>query len=311
MSESYFMFRGVPVEHARVNAGPFVGLPAMTALTGLSSAFCLQLAQALGRSPEEVVPRGVLFALERYHLHEGLKRTPKPGSNKPKEAEADPASWASFVGHFAFRCSGATPQAQELLAQPTTSTLAQEVMQGLRLAKGAFRRVPTAVDLARYQRAGVSAELAVLRALPSHCLVAVDYSYEVFEMRSGQMDMMATLLAATLQHDKRPAPYRAFFEERGFENVCFVPVQNGFVKLADGPAKGACLDLYGRVPPTMIASPSYTLVRLQKAASVRARIVQHGEAPGVFWQQYASDFGFFSLSRGLAETFSEHGFLSI
>jgi hypothetical protein len=287
-----FLFKDILAEHVKVSHGGFVGLPSITGLTGLNRNFCIQLAKQLGLSPDSFQPAGALLAIEGYHLHEGYKK-----GHKGKQAvyEAIPAAWASFTAHIALEVETTNDRAEELLAGEGLSIIAKELLEGMSLCKGSLRNVKQPVNLARFASESRTTERAcAMHLLPSQSAIIRDCSYLVADLRSENIPLMEGLVAATVRHSKRPIRYRQFFEDesRNAQDWRLAPVMNGALLLQDAPTgKSVRPDSYGQFSASTVASPTFTLTRLQKTPSVRA--VQDPEQHCCFWREYASPRGYF------------------
>jgi len=289
-----FLFKGVKAEHVKVNHGVFVGLPSLTGLTGLNRHFAIALAKALRLPVDSLQPSGALLAFEGYYLHEGYKKGHKPGS---ATYEALPAAWASFTAHIALEVSPTTPEAVEALNQSEVSRIARELLATMSLCKGGLREVPWPVNLERARQNGESEREAVLKLLPSQSFVVRDYSMLVAEMREAQLPLMEGMVAATLPHAQRPEQFRNFFEREEADDSLAVlaPVMNGYLKIEES-ATGASVrqDALGNLTTATVASPSFTLVRMQKAASVRAAVRDLSDPDRAFWRERKEPFGYFA-----------------
>ncbi|MDO8414871.1 MAG: hypothetical protein Q7S87_01520 [Agitococcus sp.] len=297
MNTKQFLFRDVLATHVKVSHGVFIGLPSLSGITGLNRNFCIQLAKAVGLPSDAFQPSGALLAIEGYHQHEGYKKGHKAGT---ASYEAIPAAWASFTAHIALEVSARTQQAVELLASTDLSVIAAELLQGMSLCKGRLNNVKPPVNLAqaRLQKFG-SERNRVLHCLPAASMVLRDCSDLVRDMRTEGINLMEGLVAATLRHALRPAVYRTFFEadDRAIVDWHLIPVMSGVRILEQGNVgKSIRKDANGNSAATAVGSPAFTLVRLQKAASVRLRVNEEAgtDVLPVFFKEKAHSLGYFS-----------------
>jgi len=289
-----FFFKGVRAEHVRVSHGVFVGLPSLTGLTGLNRHFAIALAKALRLPVDSLQPAGALLAFEGYHLHEGYKKGHKAGS---ATYEALPAAWASFTAHLALEVAPTTPEAEEALNQSQVPGIAQELLTTMSLCKGSLREVPWPANLEMSRREGESTRATVLRLLPSSSFVVRDYGMLVAEMREAQLPLMECLVATALPHARRPEKFRKFFEreEADDSQASLAPVMNGYLKIEESAsANSVRQDALGNLTSATVASPSFTIVRMQKAASVRVAVRDLGDLDRAFWRERKEPFGYFA-----------------
>lgn len=288
-----FYFPSVQATHVKVNHGCFVGLPSMTGLTGLNRHFCIALCRELGLPVDALQPSGALLAIEGYHLHEGFKKTHKPGKTT---YEAVPAAWASFTAHIALDVQATSEDAANLLAGADLGDIAAELLGDMSLCKGSLTNVKQAANLQHPRLAGLGTERErVLRLLPSASMVVCDYSHLVVAMRAAQLNLMEGLVAATLRHAQRPALYRAFFEDDDIyaHQAYLAPVMNGLMFLEDTPSGVSVRqNALGNTTPSLVSSPAFTLTRLQKAASVRIQMAEE-EISAAFWKEFRDPTGFY------------------
>lgn len=289
-----FYFKGIRAEHVRVSHGVFVGLPSLTGVTGLNRHFAIALAKALELPVDALQPAGALLAFEGYHLHEGYKKGHKAGS---ATYEALPAAWASFTAHIALEVTATTPAAIEAMNDAEVPQIAQELLATMPLCKGGLREVPSPVNLERLRKDGESARETVLRLLPSNSFVVRDYGMLVAEMREAQLPLMECLVATALPHAQRPEKFRKFFEREDADDSLakLAPVMNGYLKIEAAPSSASVRqDALGNLTAATVASPSFTIVRLQKAASVRAAIRDLSDSDRAFWREVKEPFGYFA-----------------
>ena len=284
-----FVFKNIEVSGAKVSHALAIGLPSLTALTGLAGAFASSLAVAAGLSPLDLRDAGVALAFENYHLHEGYKKaTDSKKSDIASRALA--AVYASFTAHLIIEVEGATPAANEALANLDLTDDARDTLQGLRLCgaslMGATR--PLRLNAQKVQELG-SERKAAFAMLPSKARVVVDSSHFVAGMRAQGLNLMAGLLAATMPHKTRPAPFKEFFEEAcgGHQHVLGV-VHNGYMLLGETGAHAFRPTYQGEYLPVQAGSPTLTLVRLQSAASLRSAPEEDGASPTdfAFWKTH-------------------------
>lgn len=289
-----FFFKGIKAEHVRVSHGVFVGLPSLTGLTGLNRHFAIALAKALRLPVDSLQPTGALLAFEGYHLHEGYKKGHKASS---ATYEALPAAWASFTAHIALEIAPTSPEAVEALNQSDVSLIAKELLATMSLCKGGLREVGWPLNMQKARRAGESDREVVLRLLPSNSFVVRDYGMLVEEMREAQLPLMECLVASALPHAQRPEKFRNFFEREEADDslAALAPVMNGFLKIEESPS-GASVrqDALGTLTTATVASPSFTIVRMQKAASVRAAVRNLSDPDRAFWRERKEPFGYFA-----------------
>jgi hypothetical protein len=296
--KSLLLFRDVGVGHAKVNFGPFVGLPSMTGVHGLGGALCLALCEELGLSPADIRLDASLFAYDEYTLHEGFKKGFKPGT---ATSEALPAAWASFNAHLLYRIEACTPQAASALARPDFRRLAAEVLSSLRLCKGTLSPQRQAVNLDAPVLRHLGSDLQrALAMLPPRARVVRDRSGLIETAREAGLPLIELLLAATSAPAQRPKAYRDFFaeveEQVAPRRLSLVPVYNGHFFLEDSPSGQAQrLDAMGHVLPAWASSASYTLAEIQSVASVRAHFDETAEDydPDVFWRSVTLPQGVF------------------
>lgn len=272
ISSQIFFFKGVHAEGVKISHNLMVGLPSLTGITGLGSAFAGTLAAALDLSPAEIVSTGVLFAFEDYQPTHGYKKGHKPGE---AGYEAIPAAWANMTLHLGFEVQGTTPRARELLGQ-SLAQLSKDVLASLRFCKGTLQNVPLPIN---WDAPGIAAKLGdlplrqrALAMLPSFSQVVTDASFLVEDLRTEGLPLMEGLVAASLSTYRRPSPYREFFESesRGSGKWKLVPVQDGYLVLeAQGVGQATRADYFGEQGASYAASATFTLVRLQSAASLK------------------------------------------
>lgn len=288
-----FFFKNVSAQHVKVSHGAFVGLPSITGLTGLNRLFAIELARELGLQPDEIQPAGAMLALEGYHLHEGFKKAHK---GKSSTYEAVPAAWASFTAHIALDVRGTTERAVSALSGEDLAPLARDLLSGMSLCKGSLRQVNAPVNLARFRKEGEEERDTALRLLPSASLVVRDYGHLVTALREANVPLMEGLVAATLYHHKRPQQYAPVFEENFATQVALAPVMDGYLKLENTPSgKSMRPTAQGEQGASTVASPTFTLARLQQAASLRLEQTANAEeaALNAFWREHKSDTGYF------------------
>ncbi|WP_157270430.1 hypothetical protein [Azohydromonas aeria] len=283
----HFAFLRVSAQSVKVSQGPFVGLPSVTGLTGLARAFAIGLARARGLGPGELQPDGIGLGVEDYGVHTGYVKAMKEGTATP---EAVPAIWASFTASFVIRLRGATPHGIETLTMQDLAGDAATVLTRLRLCKGRLivQRAPASLAGGRLVERYPTELARAMALLPSRALVLRDESALVEAARSAGLPLMDTLLAATLRHEQRPRPYRDFFEEHGFEMRRLYPVTSGYLALEPEPSQHSARPFSdGRLGPSKVASPMYTLAALQTAASIRAgaAAAQAEQGYRVLWKE--------------------------
>jgi hypothetical protein len=283
------LFKDVRAEHVKVSHGPFVGLPSITALTGLGRQLCLHLCDEFGLAPHALSLESSLFAYDRYLLHEGFKKALKPGT---LTAEALPMAWASFNTHLLFCLVANTPEAASALAAPTLREAAADILAGLRLCKGTLHPQDEAVNLASPRLAGYPSELArALALLPPRARIVRDRSKLVLDARAAGLPLMETFIAANLREERRPEPYRTFFAEYEDISGVLAPVLNGHFYLEDTPTGVAQrADVYGEFKPARATSAAYTLAEIQSVASVRCRSLPSDD-DAVLWREVRSIHG--------------------
>jgi hypothetical protein len=289
------LFRDVLIEHAKVNHGPFVGLPSMTGVFGLGRSLCLDLCEELRLEPSELRLDAALFAYDRVHLHEGYKKGFKPES---AEYEAVPAAWASFGAHLAFRIQACSDRAASALALPHLRGLAADRLEAKRLCKGTVWVDQPAVDLGARVPKDLNNDVAqLLAALPPRARIVRDRSVLVEDARRARLPLMETLIAATLRRELRPRRWREFFDTYDEElRGTLAPVLNGFLFLEDSPSLQAQkADVFGRLLPSRAASATFTLAELQTVASARCRLA---EDPDVLWAERITEQGVFLHGYG-------------
>ena len=272
-----FLFRNVRVDSVKVSHAFTVGLPSLTGLTGLASAFAAELARAVGLRPTELVNAGVLLGMEHYKLHEGYKKvTEKAASGAGLATRALASAYASFTAHLVLEVEGTTPAADEALNNFELRELARDVLRGLRLCGASLLDASNPVNLDKLRAEDFGGErLAALALLPSKARVLVDASYVVAEMRDKGIPLMEGLITATMPHYHRPGRYKAFFEDLfaqlGEEHQhTFGAVHNGYLLVGDAKREAVRPSFDGEYLPVQVASPTHTLVRLQLASSVRS-----------------------------------------
>lgn len=289
-----FLFRNVRVDSAKVSHAMAVGLPSLTGVTGLASAFAAELARAAGLAPTAMVNAGVLLAFENYKLHEGYKKiTEKDKSGSKLSTRALASAFASFTAHLAIEVEGADAAADEALANLDLVDVARDVLQSLRLCGASLVGAPrpTRLNAQKVQDLG-SERLAALAMLPSKARVLVDATDVVEQMREQGLPLMEGLIAATMAPSVRPGVFKTFFENamvEGQEHLhTYGVVHDGYLLVGDAQRLAHRPDFHGRQLPVQVASPTLTLVRLQMAASLRA-------APAYDTGASAADFAFWRL----------------
>jgi hypothetical protein len=281
----HILILGTQVSHAKVSHGPFVGLPSVTGMTGLARAFTLELERELQLSPGTLQPEGVCMALENYHRHEGYKKTIKPGT---AEARAVAALHASFTAHFIFRIGAITPAGEAALISSDLLSKAPEILGRLRLCGGTLQPPKRAVNLdSPGLRKKSESELErALMMIPSHALILRDQSEVIEAARAEGLPLMELLVSTSMRPEHRPAAYRDFFERQGYSVERLVPLAAGFHALEEDPSLSADKqDVFGEFPDARAASMSYTLGRLQTAASVRLTGRENGDYLS-FWKEW-------------------------
>lgn len=292
------MFKGMSVSGAKVTHHNTTGLPSLTGIVGLGDAFAATLATELGLKPTDFVCNGVLFAFENYHLHEGFKRVLKQ-LEKPS-VEALPQCYASFVAHMVFIVEATTEAAGSVLNGRDLNSVSTDVMRAARLCGGRFDRVAAPVNLGSARLAGLADdESRAIAMLPSHSTVLNDATLLVAKMREAGLPLMEGLLASVMYPANRPAPYKEFFEnpDHGEGMWRLAPVQDGFLVIDnEGTVPALRVAFDGSQGMSHVASPTLSLVRLQKAASVKLQTYTgplEDTPKGPFWRMRASENSFF------------------
>lgn len=295
-----FLFRNVEISSAKVSHALAVGLPSLTALTGMASAFAAELARSLGLPAQSMESSGVLFAFENYKLHEGYKKaTERDGSTKLLASRALVAAYASFTGHFIIEVSALEEKAAERLANADLVDISRDVLRSLRLCGAsllsASRPVRLNADLVEERGSERAAALAVL---PSQARVVVDASYLVQQMRDEGLPLMEGLVAATLRPSERPGPFKAFFEKdmdgKPQRAQALGVVHDGYLLLGEAGRQATRPSYSGEHLPLEVASPTLTLVRLQSAASLRSADLGTPDEPEsqyAFWKTFSLEGG--------------------
>jgi hypothetical protein len=294
-----FFFKGLRVEGAKVSHNFAVGLPSLTGLTGLASAFAAKLAQSYDLEPTELVSSGVLFAFENYQLSEGYKKGFKTGK---VDYERVPSAWASFTAHLAFEVKAATAKAQSLLDGEDLSETAQELLESLSFCKGRFQNVfkPVNLGTARLKDFAGDRQRAIAM-LPSFSTVVTEAGFVVEDLRAAGLPLMEGLMAATLSHDNRPSVFKEFYEEpeHGGGRWKLAPVQDGYLVIdAKGVGQSLRPTYAGVQAESHVASPTLSLVRLQSAASLKLDVAQTSQQTdadrvGPFWVARATQHSFY------------------
>jgi hypothetical protein len=110
------------------------------------------------------------------------------------------------------------------------------------------------------------------------------------------MALMDGLVASTLRHSQRPVCYQEFFEdsERGAQDWLLAPVMHGLLLLEkSGRTMSIRPDAMGRMATSRVATPTFTLARLQTAASLRATSNATDNPAAVFWRELRRNSGYF------------------
>lgn len=289
-----FLFRNIQVHSAKVSHGMAVGLPSLTGITGLASAFAADLARSMGLPPTALVNAGALLAFENYKLHEGYKKiTEKDKSGAKLSTRALASAFASFTVHLALEVEGSCEAANEALANLDLVERSRDVLRTLRLCGASLVDAPrpTALNAQKIEDLG-SERLAALAMLPAQARVMVSASDVVAFMRERKLPLMEGLVAATLAPALRPAPFKSFFEDvlakYGDEHQhSYGVVQDGYLLVGDANRLAHRPDFHGRQLPVQVASATLTLVRLQLAASLRiSTAFEDGSHPSdlAFWR---------------------------
>lgn len=271
-----FLFRNVQVGSAKVSHGMAVGLPSLTGITGLASAFAADLARSMGLPPTALVNAGALLAFENYKLHEGYKKiTEKDKSGAKLSNRALASAFASFTAHLLLEVEGVCEAADEALANMDLVERSRDVLRTLRLCGASLVDAPrpTALNAQKIEDLG-SERLAALAMLPAKARVMVSASEVVAFMRERKLPLMEGLVAATMAPALRPSAFKSFFEdvlsEYGDEHQhTYGVVQDGYLLVGDANRLAHRPDFHGRQLPVQVASATLTLVRLQLVASLR------------------------------------------
>lgn len=271
-----FLFRNVQVGSAKVSHGMAVGLPSLTGITGLASAFAADLARSMGLPPTALVNAGALLAFENYKLHEGYKKiTEKDKSGAKLSTRALASAFASFTAHLLLEVEGVCEAADEALANMDLVERSRDVLRTLRLCGASLVDAPrpTSLNAQKIEDLG-SERLAALAMLPARARVMVSATEVVEFMRERKLPLMEGLVAATLAPALRPAAFKTFFEdvmtEYGSEHQhTYGVVQDGYLLVGSADRFAHRADFHGRHLPVHVASATLTLVRLQMAASLR------------------------------------------
>lgn len=297
-----FLFRNLQVDSAKVSHAMAVGLPSLTGLTGMASAFAGELAKEAKLHPTELVNAGVLLAFENYKLHEGYKKiTDKDKSGSKLSTRALASAFASFTAHLVIEVEGLTPAANEALANLDMVDMSCEVLRSLRICGAPLLSAPRPTRLNPQKVADLGGErLAAVAMLPSKARVLVDASPVVELMREKSLPLMEGLIAAVMRPYQRPEPFKAFFEEVlhefGDEHLhTYGVVHDGYLLVGDAERLATRPDYRGERLPVQVASPTLSLVRLQLAASLRSQpgFDQGGHpADCAFWRMDAFEGGY-------------------
>lgn len=293
-----FLFKGARVEGAKVSHNFAVGLPSLTGLTGLASTFAARLAQSFDLEPTEMVSTGVLFAFENYHLAEGYKKGFKVGQ---ATYERVASAYASFTAHLAFEVRATTAQAQSLLDGEDLAEVAQELLASLSFCKGRFQDVSKPVNLASPRLQDFASDRArAIAMLPSFSTVVAEAGFIVEDLRTAGLPLMEGLLATTLPHAKRPSAFKTFYDDpaHGGGRWKLVPVQDGYLVIDDQGAGQSLRPTYAGVQgASHVASPTFSLVRLQLAASLKLDLADTSQLEadrfGPFWSSRSHSHGYF------------------
>jgi hypothetical protein len=292
-----FLFKDLQVNGAKVSHHFMVGLPSLTGLTGLATAFGAKVAQSLDCDPLDV-KSSVLCAIDNYQLHEGFK---KGFNGKGPDLKAVPAAWASFNAHLVIELTTTSQQLGEAFDGVDLNDIAVDVLQSLTLCKGSIQNVrkPVNLEAPRLKDKFPNVKERALAMIPAQSLVITETSV-VSAMRSEQLPLMQGLVAASLPAYRRPKKYQQFFEDYEIDAWKLVPVQDGYLVIdQDGAGTSTRKNFRGEQGPSYVASPTLTLVRLQKAASLRVQqlsAAKAGEAertPLPFWSLQSTQEQFF------------------
>lgn len=271
-----FLFRNVAVHSAKVSHALAVGLPSLTGVTGLASAFAAELAKDMNLAPTELVSSGVLFAFEDYVLHEGYKKvTEKDKSGASLATRALASAYASFKAHLIIEVRATTPAAEDALANLDLVDTARDVLRSLKLCGASLLAAPrpTRINPEKSQELG-GERYAALAAVPSKARVLVDASPVVSAMREQGLPLVEGLIAATLRPSARPGQFGQFFDSLKSEDSphdhTYGVVQDGYLLVGDAGRPSTRPAYNGQRLPLQVASPTLSLVRLQLAASLRS-----------------------------------------
>lgn len=277
-----------------------VGLPSLTGLTGLASAFAGELAKEAGLPPTAFTNAGVMLAFENYHLHEGYKKiVEKEVSGSKLATRALASAFASFTAHLAIEVESKTEEAADALNNRDLGRLAQSVLCSLRLCGASLIEapLPTLINSEKKDKYG-SERLAALAMIPSSARVIVDSSLTLELMREQNLSLMEGLVAATINPKFRPAPYKEFFEKvvMNFDNKhlhSYGVVHDGYQSIGKTGRPSIKTDYFGNRPEVQVVSPTHTLVRLQQVSSLRSAPAVEGSPPSdfAFWKMYSVEGG--------------------
>lgn len=273
----YVVVRNAQVTGMHVSSAFCIGFPAMTSFAGLAQAYVIGLGDYFGLEHGELDNKGILVSFSDYQFLDSYRKTRKPKSNDFQQIVQ---AYANGTFTFIFAIEPKTAKAEQALQEGWKQASAA-VLENLKVAKGTLRIDARKVSV-------FDDEESAVKQIPSQYWVARDVGWLVENMREKGLNVVDGLVQSTLQHNLRLDNWKKFFEEAGAEQFKLIATQIGYLQIDfEGLVKGNRKNLLGQPQDAFVASPVLGLVRLQKAASVRA----HAEDSYPFWNFHTDSNG--------------------
>lgn len=300
MHTHFLVINNLRFDSVRVSHGPFIGLPPLTSLTGLGTAFCLKLENLLKLSHGTGLEnQGVLFAYQNFHLHEGYKKALKV--KRECTPEAMPARFATFDGSLIIKI-GLNEQAMGAWEQSASASTILQALSTCKLAKGSIS-TQTAY-LANHNseflkaRFGDNDEARAIGALTASSLVVSDYTDLIRIARDASIDPVELMVALNLRFSKRPPKIREFLteypelQEADLANAALVPASSGYLYLErEASIESGRKDVFENTQKARAVSPMYSVTRISHMGSILKNLSPEQPCSYSFWREIGQSNG--------------------